>query len=271
MKVNEQLGTVLRVGRRAGRRVARRVARRVRRDRERSGTATAAGSASGVLQPSFSKPKIKDADLATNVAWNRERWGQPAGWNTHDQFGYRWGGGVQQRASGIAKLADDHLRPFVQDRYDLRVVELSPGAGRFTVELIRYAASMTLVDLNQAAIDVCRERMRFYPTPITYHTNDGISLPMVGDGATDLLACYDSMVHMHPEVVRRYVNEAARVLDRGGIAWLDHSGRGQTDAGHRSAMTAELMAEFAADAGLGLLDQRWRNGWDCISVLEKRE
>ena len=34
-------------------------------------------------------------------------------------------------------------------------------------------------------------------------------------------------------------------------------------------MTAELMGGFAADAGLVVKEQVFRNDWDCISVLAK--
>ena len=77
------------------------------------------------------------------------------------------------------------------------------------------------------------------------------------------------MVHMHPDVVRGYVAQMPALLVDGGKAWLDHSGKGQRNSGARTAMTAELMVEFASEAGLTVKDQVFRNGWDCISVLGK--
>ena len=107
------------------------------------------------------------------------------------------------------------------------------------------------------------------PIPIEFVVNDGQSLAEVGGGPFDFIACYDSMVHMHPDVVRGYVAQMPALLVDGGTAWLDHSGKGQRDRGARTAMTAELMAEFASEAGLVVRDQVFRNGWDCISVLGK--
>jgi SAM-dependent methyltransferase len=216
----------------------------------------------------FRPPDVADQDLETNLEWNRRRWGQRDGWSDHDRFGYQWSGGYTRTAGDFARFVDDYFRPWTDGRHDLKILELAPGAGRFSAELIRYARSMVLVDLNEAAIELCRRRFEFYPTtPIEYCVNDGISLDVVRAHDFDMFACHDSMVHMRPEIIESYVAELPRILVPGGLAWLDHSGRGAKKVGHRTAMTAELMVEFASASGLEVVDQRFRNSWDCVSVL----
>jgi SAM-dependent methyltransferase len=208
-------------------------------------------------------------DPDENLAWNRQRWGDATTWRKLDSLGYQWGGGFEQTPATVAALADRLLRPYVGSRYDLAILEISPGGGRMTAELIRYASRLSLVDLNAAAIDICRERFAVLPIPIEFVVNDGQSLAAVEGGPFDLVACYDSMVHMHPDVIRRYVAQLPALLVDGGTAWLDHSGKGKRSSGARTAMTAELMGGFAADAGLVVNEQVFRNDWDCISVLTK--
>jgi SAM-dependent methyltransferase len=223
---------------------------------------------SRVTQKKYVPPSVEDTDVATNVEWNRQRWGQSAGWRERDQFGYQWGGGHQQTVGEIAALADDFFRPHTNGRYDLRIVELAPGGGRFTAELVRYASRMCVADLNESALKICRKRFAYIPTPIDYVVTDGKSFDAVPtDIKWDAVACFDSMVHMHPDVVRQYVHGMAKVLVTGGFAWLDHSGRGSRNEGHRTAMTAELMQEIAAESGFEMIAQPFRNEWDCISVL----
>ena len=156
------------------------------------------------------------------------------------------------------------------------IVEIAPGAGRFTAELVRLARSMVLVDLNQACIDVCRERFRYYQQ-IRFLVNDGVSLDAVADASADLIASWDSFVHIEREVVERYVLQFPRILRPGGIAWIHHSARGMHSEGWRSNMTSELMAGYAEASGLLLKAQIFRflvpqpatTYKDCISILTK--
>lgn len=211
------------------------------------------------------------AHFPDNIEWNRQRWGTAAAWESKDGYGYRWGRGLQQSPATTASFCDTFLAPAIRGRYDLKILEISPGAGRITAELLRFARAMCLVDLNEAAIGLCRQRFQFVPTPITYLVNDGQSLAEVPDDDYDLVVCFDSMVHMHPEIIRGYVLQMAEKMTVGGLAWLDHSGKGKRETGSRTAMTAELMVSFADEAGLGVVDQTFRNDWDCISLLERVE
>lgn len=204
-----------------------------------------------------------------NLEYNRERWGNLENWRSLDGFGYSWGGNEGKGVSDVAMFADRMLRPHTRKRYDLKALELSPGGGRFTVEIMRYCRSLDLVDMNQACLDICRERFAPLPTPIRYYLNDGTSLRMIEDDDYDLIVCFDSAVHMHPDIIRGYVLQMAELLAPKGRIWIDHSGKGAKQSGHRTDMTPERMVEFATEAGLSVLSQKFRNGHDCISVLER--
>jgi SAM-dependent methyltransferase len=102
-----------------------------------------------------------------------------------------------------------------------------------------------------------------------FFLNDSQSTEMLDRNDYDLIACFDSAVHMHPEIIRGYVNSLGRRLKQGGILWIDHSGKGPREMGHRTDMTPEKMAGFASEAGLVVLGQPFRNGHDCISIMSK--
>ena len=212
----------------------------------------------------------QNLDADSNIEWNVKRWGQEAGWTEHDSFGYQWSSGrTVHMAAGIASFMDKHLRPYVDGRYDLDILEISPGAGRVTVELIRYANSLTLVDLNEVPIDICRERLKYYPNDVSYIVNDGKSLADATGREYDLVVSYDSLVHVHPDIVRGYMSQSLDLLRPGGIMWFDHSGKGSNEKGRRSAVTGELVAKWTEELGARLLEQTFRNSWDCLTVLEK--
>jgi hypothetical protein len=145
----------------------------------------------------------QNADADSNIEWNVKRWGQEAGWTEHDSFGYQWSSGqTVHTAARIASFMDEHFRPYLDGRYDLDILEISPGAGRVTVELIRYAKTLTLVDLNEVPIDICRERLKYYPNDVIYIVNDGKSLAAASGRAYDHVVSYDTLVHVHPDLVR---------------------------------------------------------------------
>jgi SAM-dependent methyltransferase len=225
------------------------------------------------------RPGHSDAPATANIEANREKWGDRAYWEGDLHYGHRWSDQVE-----CTSMAERYLYPFLRPLNDPRpdaavaardVLEISPGAGRFTVELLRFARRLALVDLNRSCIDICRERFRYY-NHLEYHVNDGSSLEMVADESFDLIVSWDSFVHMDREVVAKYVAQFPQKLRPEGLAWIHHAAHGQTGSGWRSNMTRGLMCTYAERAGLLL---RAQLSWfplpdppyynDCISILQR--
>jgi len=205
--------------------------------------------------------------VEANLEYNRRVWGDAANWIDRDKYGYQWSGGLKQAASDISRFADAFLKPYTNGRYDHRVLEVSPGAGRFTAELIRYAARLDLLDMNHACLDICKERFKYYPLEIDFLHNDGQSCDILRERSYSLIASFDSMVHMHPDIIEGYICQLAPRLEPNGIMWLDHSGKGARSVGHRTDMTAGKMKAIGKACGLILLEQKYRNDHDCVSVF----
>lgn len=205
----------------------------------------------------------------SNIAWNRYRWGSKVNWTGKDNYGYQWGGGYKQLNSEATRVSDLFLVPYIKSRYDLKIMELSPGGGRFTAELIRFSRELVLLDMNQACIDICKERFKYYPN-VRYFTNDGISCQMIKENDFDLIASFDSMVHMHPGIIQKYVEQFSKMIKSGGLIWLDHSGRGECKNGHRTDMTDQKIAMIASQNGLNIIAQIFRNNHDCITIMQSK-
>jgi len=238
-----------------------------------------------------------------SVRWNRywARYGWP-------RDGEEWDG--QARHCGqpyeawkqalLSDLVDGRIGP------ESVVLEIAPGHGRWTAELLERSRRMILVDLNAECIEHCRAR---FGDGLEYRVNDGRSLPDVGDESVDLVWSYDSFVHMEGDVIASYLSEIARVLRPGGVALLHHAGRRHSALrlgvlarlgppgkllfrlvsmpwdtsgggdGDRGCVSAELVGGLAADVGLEVESQRdsWgpagefdcRRFGDVISTLVK--
>lgn len=211
------------------------------------------------------KSSLDDLDL--NLEFNRDRWGQAENWHGKDKYGTRWGGGYQQENWEVTRIADTFLWPHIKG-YGIKILELSPGGGRFTAEIIRRASELHLLDMNNACLDVCRERFKYFPVPQHFYQNDGRDCSMVEDLDFDLIACFDSMVHMHPQVAEGYVQQLSRKLGIGGVLFLDHPGMGKRSSGHRTDIRDSDVKAWGTKAGLDVISQDFRNKTgDCISVF----
>ncbi|MCB0346421.1 MAG: class I SAM-dependent methyltransferase [Bdellovibrionales bacterium] len=208
--------------------------------------------------------------IAENLAYNQGRWGDRQVWEGQDAYGYNWGGKKASPSYHRARLvAEKLLFPCIDTARPGVIAEIAPGGGRFTAELVRISSELHLVDLNQACIDICKERFKYYEH-VHYYKNDGISLEMLPSEHFDVLASYDSLVHVAPEIIRGYVIQGARILKPEGIIWFHHANRFEP-SGHRTDMSGDKMKRFAEEAKLELITQHFLSeGLDCISVLRAK-
>jgi SAM-dependent methyltransferase len=179
-------------------------------------------------------------------------------------------------------LIDDVLHAYLPPQSML--VEIGPGAGRWTEALLAMARHLVVVDISDRCIDLCRQRFAGAPN-IELAVNDGKSLPGIASGSIDGVWSYDVFVHIALPDIEAYLAEISRVLKPGGRAVIHHARAGRqgdaVDAGQRSAMTATLFADIARRNGLSLVTQLDSWGpdgrftfsvpteWDLISVVEK--
>lgn len=159
------------------------------------------------------------------------------------------------------------------------VVDLAAGHGRNSRKLLEHAKQLYIVDVNEENVEFCRSRFSGQSN-VTIFRNNGYALDPIGDQTVSLLYCFDAMVHFDSDVVRSYLGEIFRILRPGGHAFLHHSnmssnptGSHRDTPGWRHFMTKELMAHWAAKAGLGIESQHafdWRPGIsDCFTTLRR--
>jgi SAM-dependent methyltransferase len=202
----------------------------------------------GVLGPAHR------AYRAHSPAENRDRW---TGWDW-SAGGEEWTESPEWKAS----LVEHVLVPGIPAGGT--VLEVGPGAGRWSEHLRERAERLVLVDVTERALDLCRERFGDDPR-VSYALSSGSDLPGVDDASVDAVWSFDVFVHVAPLDVAGYLSEIARVLRPGGVAVIHHAGaRGRVDAagtrGWRAPMTARLFAVLARERGLEV--ERQVDSWD---------
>ncbi len=203
---------------------------------------------------------------------NKEHWG---GWDW-DRRGEEW----NLSAAWKQGLIDDVLLATIPAGGT--VLEIGPGAGRWTEVLFPRADRMIVVDLDERILARCREALG-NPPGVVYLISPGSSLAQVADATVDAIWSFDAFVHIAPVQQAEYMAEIARVLTPGGVAAIHHAdGRDQgfhaSRRGWRAPMTATLFAALAREHGLVVdrVIRSWSGGrhdlaayQDAISVLGK--
>ncbi|MCP5559331.1 MAG: class I SAM-dependent methyltransferase [Verrucomicrobiaceae bacterium] len=141
------------------------------------------------------------------------------------------------------------------------VVEIGPGAGRWTEHLIPLATTYTGIDLSKTCIELCAAKFATHKNA-TFRTNQGNDLPGVSDGSVDIIWSFDVFVHINLADIATYLDEFRRVLKPGGRAIIHHGTTAGHSGGWRSdATTAELNALINA-MGLEVAEQfsNWEDG-----------
>jgi ubiquinone/menaquinone biosynthesis C-methylase UbiE len=188
-----------------------------------------------------------------SAAVNRDRW---SGWDW-SRAGEEWTASPEWKAALIA----DVLEPFMPMRGVL--LEIGPGAGRWSRALLARATRLILVDVSPRPLDLCRTEFAG-ATGVDYILSGGCDLPGVADACVDGVWSFDVFVHVAPADQAGYLREIARVLAPGGRAVIHHAdgrnrGRAPSRQGWRAPMSRGLFAHLAAQAGLRV--ERQLDSW----------
>ncbi|MEZ5978222.1 MAG: class I SAM-dependent methyltransferase [Planctomycetota bacterium] len=142
-----------------------------------------------------------------------------------------------------------------------RMLEIGPGGGRFTAELLAAGPrSLALLDLSPKCLEMCRERFGDRDGSIRYLLGDGTSVPIEEDGSIDLVFSFDVFVHVERPEVLGYFRDFARLLAPGGhgvvhYASVDRAPTGRDPfSGWRARFRSDDMREILAMTGLELVD-----------------
>lgn len=159
-------------------------------------------------------------------------------------------------------------------------IEIACGWGRHVPYYIDKAEEITLVDILEENMVICKERFKDKKN-IIYYKNNGFNLSGLSEGRYTSVFSYDSMVHFELFDVYEYLRDIYRVLIPGGKALLHHSNYSadyKTNfavAPHaRCFMNKQVFSYMANRVGFRIVEQEiidWygMKDLDCITLLEK--
>ena len=134
------------------------------------------------------------------------------------------------------------------------ILEIGPGAGRWTEHLLKRAKRLTGIDISKECVVVCRRKFADFDN-VAFHTNDGSSLTLIEDSSVDTIWSFDVFVHINESDVAEYAEEFARVLRTGGRGIIHHGTVAGKEGGWRSDLTVTRFNEILKANGLRLISQ----------------
>lgn len=148
------------------------------------------------------------------------------------------------------------------DRLDLNnVIELACGHGRHSERVAPNAGSLTLIDVFEANLDKCRNRLEEKFKNVKYLLGNGYDFGPVDDSSATAIFSYDAMVHFSMDIMLSYLEDTARVLKQGGMALYHHSNYPGPGAPHygqnphaRNIMNFSVYCGKAQELGLDVVD-----------------
>lgn len=169
-------------------------------------------------------------------------------WDWSSGGGEEWTHSQEWKESLVKHVLLKYIEP------QKSVLEIGPGAGRWTETLQRISRDLSIVDLSPKCIEICQKRFSDCDN-ISYFVTAGTNLDFLKPGAIDFIWSYDVFVHIDPQDIEQYILEFKRVLKRGGIGIVHHAKDGGLHGGWRSRMTEKWFAALLAKYNMTLLDQ----------------
>lgn len=202
-------------------------------------------------------------------AWNTYDWSQLGDEWTLDATKYK---GLDPERWRVAVIQEMMWRYIARGS---TVLEIGPGAGRWTKVLQPLCGRLFLADISEKCLSMCRESFRASTNIEYYLIKDG-SLRFLPDSSIDAIWSYDVFVHINPTETNRYIADFGRILKPGGYGIIHHPGaygsRREADEDWRSHMDGRFFAQLIRTHGMALVEQNDslpHKPGDIISVFRK--
>jgi SAM-dependent methyltransferase len=188
---------------------------------------------------------------SNSIARNLRQW---SSWDW-SRKGEEWTPSLEWKEALVHDVLDPNIRE------GSRILEIGPGAGRWTEYLIQRSSHLTCVDLTPECIRACRKRFAGFGN-VDFIVNDGRDLSFLPPRSVDCVWSFDVFVHIESSDVENYVRQLSSILVGGGRGVIHHAKGGIQQWGWRSDMTARKMIDFCERNGLRPLDQleSWSDG-----------
>ena len=178
-------------------------------------------------------------------------------------------------AAWKAQLIDGLMLKYIPQ--GSRVLEIGPGAGRWTEVLQPRCERLLLADVSARCLQLCRDRFGQFEN-IEYHHIQNGRLDFLASMSLDAVWSYDVFVHINPTDTSRYLEDLAVAFRPGAVGVIHHPGSYGSDRkqirrpNFRSHIDGPFFAYLIRKHGFELLEQNEElphKPGDMISVFRR--
>ncbi|MEP9386211.1 class I SAM-dependent methyltransferase [Mesorhizobium sp. KR9-304] len=162
--------------------------------------------------------------------------------------GDEWTPSAEWKQSVVSKFLDPY---FANADF---ILEVGPGAGRWTEYLIPRAENFLGVDISETCIEECRKRFA-KSSNATFEVGNGKDLRTLAAASVDRIWSFDVFVHINRAEFSSYVSEFNRVLKPDGLGVIHHGSFGGSTGGWRSNVTLDDVIAFMFENSLEVVSQ----------------
>jgi len=206
---------------------------------------------------------------ANRVLWDNYNWSAAGGeeW-TNDVKRYRGGNPQEWKNTLINEMMLKYIKK------NGTILEIGPGAGRWSKVLHPYASNLILSDISEICLEICKNLFQGATNVQYYLISDRLS--MIKENSIDYIWSYDVFVHVNPSEIKKYIEDFYRILKPGGVALIHHSGLYTEKFGRiygfRSIMDKHTFAQIVRNHGMTIIEQNEslpHKPGDVITVFSK--
>jgi len=203
----------------------------------------------GGVTPYFQRKRI-DLEIKKQLPGFNTRAYNYKEWSNYDwtKEGEEWTDSNEWKKT----LIENTLAKYFQPQKD--ILEIGPGAGRWSVVLANIARSLTLVDITSESLDVCKQKLSAF-TNCSFFQNDGKDLSFLRADSIDYVWSFDVFVHIAPADTEVYIRSLSSILRKDGIAIIHHPSFGGHKGGFRSSTTNQFFQTILSLYGFQIIEQ----------------
>ncbi len=133
--------------------------------------------------------------------------------------GEEWTQSKEWKEKFVKKIIDENIKP------NSMILEVGPGAGRWTQYLIDLSRKLILVDVSQKCLDVCRNKFNSVKY-IEYKLLEEINIDFLENNSIDYIFSYGVFIHLDKRDITKYFSEFKKKLSRDGLIFFHYNKAG---------------------------------------------